>query len=138
MNLQHPVEVNNPPVKLRPIEFPAVYNSRAYASIIVEGFAREYRIGVREIYDGCKRKDVLEARQNAMALTRRFATKASLETIGRYFGGRDHATVLNACRRRQHVLDAVAATNPASLSEWITRMRVVSMTAGEAYKKRRK
>ena len=43
-------------------------------------------------------------RQVGMYLTRRL-TALSLEQIGAYFGGRDHSTVLHACRKVEEALD---------------------------------
>jgi chromosomal replication initiator protein len=40
-----------------------------------------------------------------MALARRL-TRLSLEQIGAYFGGRDHSTVLHACRKVESGRDA--------------------------------
>jgi chromosomal replication initiator protein len=39
-----------------------------------------------------------------MYLTRQL-TALSLEQIGAYFGGRDHSTVLHACRKVEEALD---------------------------------
>jgi chromosomal replication initiator protein len=35
----------------------------------------------------------------------RMLTPLSLEQIGAYFGGRDHSTVLHACRKVEEALD---------------------------------
>jgi hypothetical protein len=50
--------------------------------------------------------NALVPRQIAMYLTRRL-TPLSLEQIGAYFGGRDHSTVLHACRKVERGRDAV-------------------------------
>jgi chromosomal replication initiator protein len=47
---------------------------------------------------------VLLPRQVGMYLARRL-TALSLEQIGAYFGGRDHSTVLHACRKVEQALD---------------------------------
>ena len=45
----------------------------------------------------CRKRKYAWPRQMAMALCREF-TNQSLPGIGRYFGNRDHTTVLHACR----------------------------------------
>ena len=47
-----------------------------------------------------------------MYLARRL-TRLSLEQIGRYFGGRDHSTVLHACRKVEEALAHDAALSGA-------------------------
>jgi chromosomal replication initiator protein len=47
-----------------------------------------------------RRSQVVRARGVAMLLARNLTGK-SLETIGDYFGRRDHTTVLHACRKTE-------------------------------------
>jgi chromosomal replication initiator protein len=49
-------------------------------------------------------KAVSEARQYAMFICRELL-KMPYESIGREFGGRDHATVLHACRKVKKLVD---------------------------------
>jgi len=51
-------------------------------------------------------------RQVGMSLARQL-TGLSLEQIGRYFGGRDHSTVLHACRKVEQALGHDAALRGA-------------------------
>jgi chromosomal replication initiator protein len=51
-----------------------------------------------------KTKEVALARQIAMYLTREF-TNHSLTTIGDKFGGRDHSTVIHACRTVERLME---------------------------------
>jgi chromosomal replication initiator protein len=48
-------------------------------------------------------RNVLLPRQVGMYLARQL-TDLSLDQIGAYFGGRDHSTVLHACRKVEHAL----------------------------------
>lgn len=52
----------------------------------------------------CRARRVARPRQIAMALTREM-TKLSLPKIGKRYGGRDHTTVLWACRRIRRLED---------------------------------
>lgn len=56
-------------------------------------------LGVDEnkIRDKTRKKEVVLARQLAMYLSNQL-TKSSLKTIGLHFGGRDHSTVIHACK----------------------------------------
>jgi len=51
-----------------------------------------------------KTKEVALARQIAMFLTREL-TNYSLTTIGAKFGGRDHSTVIHACRTIEQLME---------------------------------
>jgi chromosomal replication initiator protein len=51
-----------------------------------------------------KTKEVALARQIAMYLTREL-TNYSLVTIGSKFGGRDHTTVIHACRTVEQLME---------------------------------
>jgi len=56
-----------------------------------------YKINLDSLVGKGRTKEVAEARMIAMYLTREY-TDLSLKTIGLYFGGRDHSTVVHACR----------------------------------------
>lgn len=51
-----------------------------------------------------RKREVVQARQIAMYFAKQF-TKSSLATIGAHCGGKDHATVLHACRTVNNLMD---------------------------------
>ena len=57
-----------------------------------------YKIKVAEMYSKKRSRNVARPRQMAMALAKEL-TQLSLPDIGEAFGGRDHTTVLHACRK---------------------------------------
>ena len=57
-----------------------------------------YKIKVSEMYSKKRSRTVARPRQVAMALAKEL-TANSLPDIGDAFGGRDHTTVLPACRK---------------------------------------
>jgi chromosomal replication initiator protein len=57
-----------------------------------------YKIKVAEMYSKKRSRNVARPRQVAMALAKEL-TQLSLPDIGEAFGGRDHTTVLHACRK---------------------------------------
>ena len=57
-----------------------------------------YKIKVSEMYSKKRSRNVARPRQIAMALAKEL-TQMSLPDIGDAFGGRDHTTVLHACRK---------------------------------------
>lgn len=57
-----------------------------------------YKIKVADMYSTNRQKKFVEPRQIAMYLTKEL-TQKSLPEIGASFGGRDHTTVLHACRK---------------------------------------
>jgi chromosomal replication initiator protein len=67
-------------------------------STIARETARAYGLKVTDLRGPSRQKSLVEARGLAMHLAREL-TRSSLEAIGRYFGGRDHSTVLHALRQ---------------------------------------
>jgi chromosomal replication initiator protein len=57
-----------------------------------------YKIKVSEMYSKRRSRNIARPRQIAMALAKEL-TQLSLPDIGEAFGGRDHTTVLHACRK---------------------------------------
>jgi len=57
-----------------------------------------YKIKVSEMYSKKRSRNVARPRQIAMAIAKEL-TQHSLPDIGEAFGGRDHTTVLHACRK---------------------------------------
>ncbi|MDP1673413.1 MAG: chromosomal replication initiator protein DnaA [Burkholderiales bacterium] len=63
-----------------------------------------YKIKVSEMYSKKRTRNVARPRQVAMALAKEL-TQMSLPDIGEAFGGRDHTTVLHACRKIAQLRD---------------------------------
>ena len=64
-----------------------------------------FRVKLGELRGPGRHRDLLWPRQLAMYLARQL-TGLSLGQVGAYFGGRDHATVLHACRKVEKALAA--------------------------------
>jgi chromosomal replication initiator protein len=73
-----------------------------YRQVSVDNIQRTvadyYKIKVSEMYSKKRSRNVARPRQMAMALAKEL-TQLSLPDIGDAFGGRDHTTVLHACRK---------------------------------------
>jgi chromosomal replication initiator protein len=69
--------------------------------------ARHYGLPAAELKRPTRRKTVAEARALAMYLVRTVAG-ASYAAIGKSFGGRDHTTVLHACRKTAAAVESDA------------------------------
>ena len=65
--------------------------------------AAKYGIKVSEILSSSRSKNIARPRQIAMYISKLLTTK-SLMDIGRHFGGKDHTTVIHACRRIEELL----------------------------------
>jgi chromosomal replication initiator protein len=72
--------------------------ARAVCRRVTQAVARHFGLAVSELKGKSRLRTVVEARSLAMYLTRRL-TGASYAEIGRYFTGRNHTTVLHACRK---------------------------------------
>lgn len=71
---------------------------------IVRQVGNYYRVDPRDLRSSSRTRQVLLPRQVSMYLARRL-TALSLEQIGAFFGGRNHSTVLHACRKVEQGLD---------------------------------
>ncbi|NOX20341.1 MAG: chromosomal replication initiator protein DnaA [Nitrospirae bacterium] len=65
---------------------------------IMKTVAEEYKIRVTDLKSKKRTKEIAIPRQIAMYLAREL-TDLSLQDIGKHFGGKDHATVLYACKQ---------------------------------------
>ncbi len=70
---------------------------------IAERVSTTFQVQPRDLQSNRRSRQVLLPRQVGMYLTRKL-TEMSLEQIGHYFGGRDHSTVLHACRKVEQAL----------------------------------
>jgi chromosomal replication initiator protein len=73
---------------------------------------RQFGITSEELLSSSRAARVAWPRQVAMYLSREL-TSESLPAIGRHFGGRDHTTVLHACRRTTERISADASSRAA-------------------------
>jgi len=76
----------------------AVLNRQISIENIQKTVADYYKIKLSEMYSKKRVRSLARPRQIAMALTKEL-TPMSLPEIGEAFGGRDHTTVLHACRK---------------------------------------
>ncbi|HEY9446330.1 MAG TPA: chromosomal replication initiator protein DnaA [Burkholderiales bacterium] len=76
----------------------AVQHRQISIENIQKTVADYYKIKVSEMYSKKRSRNVARPRQIAMALAKEL-TQLSLPDIGEAFGGRDHTTVLHACRK---------------------------------------
>lgn len=75
-----------------------------------------FRLDLRQLCSGRRRRHILLPRQIGMYLARQL-TGLTFDQIGAYFGGRDHSTVLHACRKVEHSMryDAALSGNVRQL-----------------------
>ena len=80
-----------------------------------------YKIKVAEFTSKRRSRSVARPRQMAMALSKEL-TNHSLPEIGDAFGGRDHTTVLHACRK----IKELVATDADIEQDWINLQRLLT------------
>jgi len=83
----------------------AVLNRQVSIENIQKTVADYFKIKVSEMSSKKRFRSVARPRQIAMALAKEL-TQQSLPEIGEAFGGRDHTTVLHACRKTQELRNA--------------------------------
>ena len=83
----------------------AVQNRQVSVENIQKTVADYFKIKVSEMYSKKRSRAVARPRQVAMALAKDL-TQMSLPDIGDAFGGRDHTTVLHACRKIAELVEA--------------------------------
>jgi chromosomal replication initiator protein len=83
-------------------------SARCDVSTIVKRVASAFAVSEADLLGASRLRSVLRSRQVAMYLAREL-TGLSLPRLGSAFGGRDHTTVLHACRKVEEEI----ATDPA-------------------------
>ena len=73
--------------------------------IIQKKVAEYFQIRVGDLLSKSRSRSITRPRQMAMSLTKEL-TNHSLPEIGDAFGGRDHTTVLHACRKIKELREA--------------------------------
>ncbi|MCK5068706.1 MAG: chromosomal replication initiator protein DnaA [Bacteroidales bacterium] len=63
-----------------------------------------YNIGMEQLQSKTRKREIVQARQVAMFFSKSL-TKSSLATIGSQIGGKDHATVLHACKTVNNLIE---------------------------------
>jgi len=79
---------------------------------IANATARHFALRLSDLRGKSRRRAVVAARDVAIYLCRQL-TRENLTRIGEYFGGRDHTTILHACRKAEELLQADPATRQA-------------------------
>lgn len=79
-----------------------------------------YKIKVAEMYSQKRSRNIARPRQVAMALARDL-TNSSFPEIGEAFGGRDHTTVMHACKK----IDSLKTTEPTLAKEFSVLLQVL-------------
>lgn len=76
---------------------------------IQEKIANRYGIKVSELLSSSRSKNIARPRQIAMYIAKNLTTK-SLVDIGKLFGGKDHTTVIHACRKIEKLITSDEST----------------------------
>ena len=76
----------------------------SFIDTIINIVAAENRCPVELMLSPTRKREIVEARQMAMKMAKEFTT-ASLQLIGNEVGGKDHATVLHACKTVDNLCD---------------------------------
>ena len=88
----------------------AVQNRQISIENIQKTVADYYKIRISDMHSKKRSRAIARPRQVAMALAKEL-TQLSLPEIGSNFGGRDHTTVLHACRQIGKLREAVPELN---------------------------
>lgn len=72
--------------------------------LIVKTVCEHYKVPIDAVKDKTRKRNVVQARQLSMFLSKRF-TAHSLKSIGAQFGGRDHSTVIHSCQAVQSQIE---------------------------------
>jgi len=83
--------------------------------------AEYYKIRISDLSSARRSRSITRPRQLAMALSKEL-TNHSLPEIGEAFGGRDHTTVLHACRKTIELRDSDIKIN----DDYINLLRILS------------
>jgi chromosomal replication initiator protein len=82
-----------------------------------------FGVELKDVRSECRKAELVRPRQAAMFLSREL-TAAPLTEIGSFFNGRDHTTVLHACRKMEndlkidhHLIDVVRRVKASLIDE---------------------
>nr|WP_307916811.1 helix-turn-helix domain-containing protein [Mycoplasmopsis bovis] len=84
--------------------------------VIIEYVAKYYKLSRSEILGKSRRKDVVLARHIAIWIVKK-QLDLSLEQIGKFFGNRDHSTIINAVRKIEKETEQSDRTFKRTISE---------------------
>lgn len=79
---------------------------------IAQAVAKYFKLRIADLKGKTRRQNVVHARAIGMFLSREL-TDESLERVGKHYGGRDHTTVIHACRKAAADLETDAETRRA-------------------------
>lgn len=103
---------------------------------ILRSHAEHFHLTVSQLRSASRTRTVVLARSLAMLLCREL-TGASYTKIGEAFGGRDHSTVLHACRKMQQ-LTALDSSERAAYKQLRTKILSLSQNTPNSPKKRKR
>lgn len=118
--LAAPAQSGGAPLDLSAVKrYLAQRNRRLHPSLheIALATARHFSLRLSDLKSPVRRRALVSARGVAVYLARHYAG-ASLQEIGRYFGGRDHSTVMHSCRRTEEL-----AESDPTIHEAVERLR---------------
>jgi chromosomal replication initiator protein len=89
---------------------------------IEEAVATRFHVKIADLKSRRRSKTLVHPRQIAMYLCREL-TDASFPEIGRHFGGKDHTTIIHACKQITKALEADSTLKATleSLKDQITK-----------------
>lgn len=107
------------------VKFGVIKNRKQNLDIgtIISVVSKYYEIDESLLRLKSKRQEIVTARHTAMYLSKEM-TNCSLQTIGAHFGGRNHATVIHACKCIEEEL-----SNDPSFAEKIERLKETLLTS---------
>lgn len=100
----------------------AVHDRQVTIENIVKTVSEYYKVKVSDLLSKRRSRSVARPRQMAMALAKEL-TNHSLPEIGDAFGGRDHSTVIHACRK----IKELSQSNSDILEDYNNLMRILSV-----------
>lgn len=83
-------------------------NREITVDLIKEMVAEHYNIPVDKLGSKTRKQDIALARHLSIYFSKEY-TKNSLKSIGKYFGGRDHSTILHSCKTIKDRMDTDVA-----------------------------
>jgi chromosomal replication initiator protein len=72
---------------------------------IAELVCKKYEVKIKDVFSRSRKREFCFSRQIIMSLIRKFFPRVPLAKVGNFCGGKDHATVLHACRTVQNIFD---------------------------------
>jgi chromosomal replication initiation ATPase DnaA len=107
-------------------------------SQIVAAIAKRHGVTFNDIMGPCRKRNIVAARYEAIVTVAQLRHLWSLPKLGRFFGGRDHTTILHCIRKMAvETGETIKGYTPEEAADLLNRQRDKNRDAIKKYRSKR-